>query len=68
MTIGEFIQAKLQEYQLEELVCDHNNDYTYVRFNKIDNSLKAMNFANFVAEAQLVEIRGNDNGSISCWF
>lgn len=68
MTIGEFIQSKIREYHLENLVTDHNSDYTYVRFNKIDESLVGMEFAKFLVEADLVGMRGNSDGTVSCWF
>jgi hypothetical protein len=68
MTIGEFVQSKVKEHHLEDLLIDHSSDYTYVRFNKIDASLVAMEFAKFLAEADLVGMRGNSDGSVSFWF
>lgn len=68
MTIGEFVQSKIKEHHLENLVIDHNSDYTYVRFNEIDKSLVGEEFTKFLAEADLVGMQGNSDGSVSFWF
>ena len=68
MTIGEFVEQKIQEHYLNTIVKDHSDDYTRVTFNNITNYSNAIEFSKFVAEAKLVSIRGNVDGSITCWF
>ena len=68
MTIGEHMDSKLEEYNLTSCVKEKNVEYAWVTFNRIDKSIPAMNFAKFVAECELVSIRGNKDGSITCWF
>lgn len=67
MTIGEYVKCKLIAFKLEDSVIGHNNDFTYVRFGKIKSS-KVSDFANFLVEAEVVEIKGNSDNGISCWF
>ena len=68
MTIGEFMNNMLEKYNLTSCVKEKNVEYALVTFNRIDKSIDAMNFAKFVAECELVSIRGNEDGSITCWF
>ena len=68
MTIGEFMDSCLEKYNLTSCVKEKNVEYTLVKFTKLDKSIDAMNFAKFVAECELVSIRGSKDGSITCWF
>lgn len=68
MTIGEFIQTKLDEYELNAVVKEKNLDYNWVTFTRINDWKVAMNFANFLKDCDLVSIRGDADGSITCWF
>lgn len=68
MTIGQFMNDRLEKYNLTDCVQEKSIDYAWVTFNKIDKSIDAMNFAKFVAECELVSIRGSKDGSITCWF
>ena len=68
MTIGEYMDSKLEEYNLTSCIKEKNVQYAWVEFTKIDKSIDAMNFAKFVAECELVSIRGSKDGSITCWF
>ena len=62
------MDKQLIAYDLVNCVKEKNVDYSWVCFNKIDKSVDAMNFAKFVADCDLVSIRGNADGSITCWF
>lgn len=62
------MDSKLEEYNLTNCVKEKNVQYAWVEFTKIDKSIDAMNFAKFVAECELVSIRGSKDGSITCWF
>ena len=62
------MDSRLEKYNLTTCVKEKNVQYSWVEFTKIDKSTDAMNFAKFVAECELVSIRGNKDGSITCWF
>jgi len=68
MTIGEYMQQKLDEHNLNEFVKEKNVEYSWVTFRRIDKSDIAAAFAKFCAEQDLVSVRGNKDGSITCWF
>lgn len=62
------MDSRLEKYNLTDCVVEKNVQYAWVEFTKIDKSIDAINFAKFVAECELVSIRGNKNGGITCWF
>lgn len=68
MTIGEFLQEKLNEYELNDYVLEKNLEYNWVRFSGCGTSNYTANFANFLKDCGLVEFRGNADKSVTCWF
>lgn len=68
MTIGEFIQKQLDELNLNDEVQEKNLEYNWVRFKRISGCTAALDFAKFCVACELVEIRGNEDGSVTCWF
>ena len=67
MTTSEFLNIKINEYNLNEFVKDSNLEYNWIKFKPITNSIIAERFANFIVECNVISIEPKD-GYLMCEF
>lgn len=67
MTTSEFLNAKINEYNLNKFVQDSNLEYNWIKFKPITNSIIAERFVKFIVECDVISIEPRD-GFLMCRF